>query len=627
MPILFSKKKFTPVIARAMRIIQEAITNESFNSDEAREIILDNLIPLEKELERYYIAQLQRPHSEAKVCAQRIYREFIQYLLYLACQNNKDEAWCQDLRTFAMCSNLFRIETNPGIYETVLWVEPNRGAHLLNIALKRGFPNLLPSLLHEAELALATAPADEHDGSLRHFFRLFDFKAMLFAQMEINMACHWNTHEHRLTEQWQNLIRQYPESQYHRFSEKLISSSEKIVLFPGEVDGLIERMEQLQLAIIELINAHADPVTFESLMDKENEAGDRGEILDLGNLADPMCFLPDGYSYFRSTFQELYNSSREPGLLQSPVTKEIIDARAYESESLLALVRLSRGILAVKERILIENRISVKEAIGLMFGDNIFRSRKYRWDTATNQEHRSYPEHHPRQERVRSREHHYPTATRVPAHEETFSHAEASPPQRRVRLHQPEEVSIHHSSRTRQYRVFPHPHEVNPAPVTYGAMRADRVTELPHPDVVQYDRSSSLQVQHRRVTRPLESDLHHARSEHHSFFNPHRPSRESHHHSDHRGMMTDEVFHRSSPQVFPNTARDPVALSNREEYPGRQSQGRAQRMPVEPSAPPLSEHDETGQMPYNRHRFLMRPNAPSFSEVEDEPFSLGGTPV
>ncbi|RUR09985.1 hypothetical protein [Legionella sp. km772] len=371
MPDLFARPHFNSKINLTITNVNRIVSTEPSDFNE----LLDLLLPLEAELIKHY--QTQHAPAEAHRLGQKTYRQYIQYALCLALTHNKTEQHCETLLTFSLCAPLFYFESRPGIYESSLWLDQDNQPALLTLLEKRAFRTLSSSLLKEAEQALQKVMPNEHTDSLRRFLVLFDFKAMLLKQLQVALAPHWQKYEKHLIEQVINFFPQFLEAQYQRASERLISNTDNLVLHPQEIERLVEWVEFLRQEVIKVIETQQDPITYTHLLDKESESAEAGEALNLRNLADPLCFLPDEQPYFLSTFKNLYAHSDGGGVFQSPISKQTIAAHAYESTSLEALVALTRGIINLKEHILLTNSINIKKAIMLLLGDNEFRAREF----------------------------------------------------------------------------------------------------------------------------------------------------------------------------------------------------------------------------------------------------------
>ena len=92
MPDQFTRPNFNVHINQTMNFVKRLVSMEGpLDSDH----LMDCLLPLEQNLIKYYQQKGQYSPQDARVNGQKTYRQFIQYVLCLACENNKNEQVCQ----------------------------------------------------------------------------------------------------------------------------------------------------------------------------------------------------------------------------------------------------------------------------------------------------------------------------------------------------------------------------------------------------------------------------------------------------------------------------------------------------------------------------------------------------
>lgn len=346
MPSNYNTETFNESIQKRIRRLFDAANTQS-KSD-----LITNLLEVEKKFKEFY------PRNERK--AQEMFRGLLQNLMYFICQTINEghpEYLCQII--MAQCPNIFHIPATPrDRCSTMVWTHPRDASTLLDAVEKRGFKKLLDLLIDQASTAIAKEQPNPPNAILKKTIYLTWLKQKLLCQFQHELNILWRPYEHVLSIAWETLLRSHFE--YYIQIQELFSEEEVLLLKQEDVVNLVEWLDKLHDAIINLIGQFRDPITNYSLLDKmsENPQSDHHPSLP----RDPVCFLGDGRAYLLSTFKQLMQSNISGAPLISPVTGKEIEPFTQASNSLIGFFKFSRSLNRLKEHIQSHAEISIKTA-------------------------------------------------------------------------------------------------------------------------------------------------------------------------------------------------------------------------------------------------------------------------
>lgn len=345
MPSNYNTETFNESIQKRIQRLFNAANTQS-KSD-----LMTNLLEVERKFKEFYV------RNERK--AQEMYRGLLQNLIYFICQRINEghpEYLCQII--MAQCPNIFHIPATPrDRCSTMVWTHPRDASTLLDAVEKRGFKQLLGQLIDQASTAIAKEQPNPPHPILKKTIYLTLLKQRLLCQIQRELNILWRPHEHALSIAWETLARSHLEYQIQ--IQELFLDEEVLLLKQEDVVNLVEWLDKLHDAIINLIGQFRDPITNYSLLDKMSESP-RSDHPSLPR--DPMCFLSDGRAYLLSTFKQLMQSNISGAPLISPVTGKEIEPFTQASNSLIGFLRFSKSLYRLKEHIQSHAEISIKIA-------------------------------------------------------------------------------------------------------------------------------------------------------------------------------------------------------------------------------------------------------------------------